>query len=324
MNLNSMRFNRLDLNLLIGLDVLLSECSITRAAGRLCLSQSATSGVLARLRDFFGDELLMQSGRAMVPTPLALSLQAPVHDILLRIQSTVAAAIEFKPESTARHFRIVASDYVSTVVLAKVAAYLNHAAPFVTLEIVSPGEHAMTQLERGEIDLLVMPEHYLSKAHRSEVLFRDQFNCIVWNGHPEIGTELSETDFLRFGHVTTVFGSHQQVAFEAEYFKRIGLERRVEIVCSTFNLLPQFLIGTPRIATLQSRLAAQLARYYPIRLLEPPVAVPPIVECMQWRHLHDNDPGHTWLRGVLRQAVLDERMESGADTCLPHRCLPCV
>jgi DNA-binding transcriptional LysR family regulator len=298
-----MRFNRLDLNLLIGLDVLLAECNITRAARRLCLSQSAASGILARLREYFGDDLLVQSGRRMVPTPLALSLMEPVRDILLRIERTVETAAEFRPDATSRHFRVVASDYVSSVVLTGLSARIGAVAPGVTLEILQPDEHAMVQMERGEIDLLLMPERYLSRTSPSEVLFSDRFCCIVWDGNADVGASLAEGDYLRLGHVATSFGSHQQVAFEEAHFKSVGLSRRIEVVCATFNMLPQFVVGTPRIATLQHRLALRLAQHYPIRVLEPPVAIPRIVECMQWHPSNQHDPAHVWLRSMLRDAV---------------------
>ncbi|KLU34968.1 hypothetical protein AB595_21295 [Massilia sp. WF1] len=313
-----MRFNRLDLNLLIGLDVLLAECSITRAARRLCLSQSAASGILARLREYFGDELLVQSGRQMVPTPLALSLMEPVRDILLRIKQTVETAVEFQPEASGRHFRIVASDFVSSVVLTQLAAQVSQAAPFVTLEFLQPNERSLAQMERGEIDILLMPERYLSRSYPSEVLFSDDFSCIVWDRNTEVGATLSQDDYLRLGHVATSFGSHQQLAAEEVFFKSIGLNRRIEVVCATFNLLPQFVIGTRRVATLQHQLALQLARYYPVRLLDAPVAIPRIVECMQWHPSNQHDPAHVWLRSMLRHAVYraipSTQPDAGADS----------
>jgi DNA-binding transcriptional LysR family regulator len=298
-----MRLNRLDLNLLIGLDALLAECNITRAARRLCLSQSAASGVLARLRDYFGDELLVQSGRQMVPTPLALSLQAPVRDILRRIEQTVETAAEFRPDASRRHFRVAASDFVGSVVMSRLAARMRHAAPGATLEILQPNERSLAQMERGEIDLVLMPERYLSRSHPSEVLFSDPFACIVWDGNTEVGATLDLDAYLRLGHVAASFGSHQQLAFDDVFFKSLGFARRVEVVCATFNLLPQFVVGTGRVATLPRGMALQLARYYPVRALAPPVAIPPVVECMQWHPSMEHDQAHAWLRAMLRDAV---------------------
>jgi DNA-binding transcriptional LysR family regulator len=303
MNVQSMRFNRLDLNLLIGLDVLLAECSITRAARRLCLSQSAASGILARLREYFGDELLVQSGRRMVPTPLALSLMEPVRDILLKIRQTVETAAEFRPEATCRHFRVVASDFVGSVVMTHLTAQASLVAPSVTMEILQPNERSIAQLERGEIDIVLMPERYLSPGHPSEVLFSDRFSCIVWDGNTEVGASLRLDDYLRLGHVATSFGSHQQTAVDEVFFKSIGVARRIEVVCAAFNLLPQFVVGTRRVATLQHRLALQLARHYPIRVLEPPLVIPRLVECMQWHPSSQHDAAHIWLRAMLRHAA---------------------
>ncbi len=301
MNVQSMRFNRLDLNLLIGLDVLLTECNITRAARRLCLSQSTASGILARLREYFADELLVQSGRVMVPTPLALTLMEPVREILMKIKLTVENATEFAPQSAVRHFRIVTSDFVSSVVMTRLAARLNQLAPFVTVEFLQPSERSMAQMERGEIDILVLPDRYLSRAYPSEVLFSEHFSCIAWNRNTEIGERLTESDYLRLGHVVTSFGSHQQSAFDEFFFRSIGLVRRIEVTCPTFNLLPQFVMHTQRIATLQHQLAKQLATHYPIRVLDAPVEIPRIVESMQWHPSKNNDPAHLWLRSMLCQ-----------------------
>lgn len=314
MNVQSMRFNRLDLNLLIGLDVLLTECNITRAARRLCLSQSTASGILARLREYFGDELLVQSGRVMVPTPLALTLMEPVRDILLKIKQTVESATEFTPHSALRHFRIVASDFVSSVVMTRLAARLNQLAPFVTVEFLQPSERSMAQLERGEFDIMVLPERYLSRSYPSEILFSDHFSCIVWDGNTEVGEQLTTSDYLRLGHVVTSFGSYQESAVDEFFFRSIGLTRRIEVSCSAFNLLPQFVIQTQRIATLQNQLAQNLALHYPIRVLPAPMAIPRIVEGMQWHPSKHNDPAHLWLRSVLRQLVLECDFEKpGAD-----------
>lgn len=115
-----MRFNHLDLNLLVALDVLLEEQNITRAAERLHMTQSATSGVLGRLRLYFEDELLAQVGRKMQPTPYARELAAPVREILLTIQSSITAKPVFDPATSKRHFRLITSDYLISVLFARV------------------------------------------------------------------------------------------------------------------------------------------------------------------------------------------------------------
>ncbi len=110
-NLPPMRYHKLDLNLLTALKALLTERNVTRAGESVHVTQSAMSGILARLRDYFGDPLIVQVGRKMELTPLAESLVEPVNDVLLRIDATIATRPEFNPLTTRRHFSVVASDY---------------------------------------------------------------------------------------------------------------------------------------------------------------------------------------------------------------------
>src|SRR3954467_4262234 len=115
-----MRYQRIDLNLLIALDALLAERNVTRAAERMHMTQSAMSGVLARLREYFDDPLLVPVGRTLRLTPRAESLVQPVREILLKVDSTLGAHPEFDPANASRHFVVIASDYVSHVFLGEV------------------------------------------------------------------------------------------------------------------------------------------------------------------------------------------------------------
>ena len=112
-----MRFNKLDLNLLVVLNALLTECNISRAAEKIYLSQSATSSALARLRDYFDDELLVSSGRQLVLTPRAKELVEPVREVLMRIDSTIATQPQFDPATETRTFTILVSDYTMAVLV---------------------------------------------------------------------------------------------------------------------------------------------------------------------------------------------------------------
>lgn len=295
-----MRFNRLDLNLLVALDMLLAERSITRAANRLNLSQSATSGVLARLREYFEDDLLVQVGRTMVLTPLAVSLEKPIRDVLLQVQSTVDTRPEFVPATSERHFKIISSDYPSTVLLAAVARRLHVIAPKVTMDILAPHDGFIEQVDRGEVDLLIMPEKYLSAQHPQQMLFEDTYSCVVWSSNSVVGSALTLDEFMQLGHVSTLFGVQRQApSFEEWFMKSTGLARRVEVMTSTFSAMPQFVIGTNRVATMHTRLARVYAHYYPLRLLAPPVDFPRVVESMQWHKFFNKDPSHVWIRQIL-------------------------
>ena len=300
-----MRFNRLDLNLLVALDALLSEKSITRASRRLNLSQSATSGVLARLRDYFKDDLLMPVGRNLILTPLAVSLIEPVRDVLLQIQRTIEIKPEFDPATAVREFRIVASDFVSTVLLGELGRRIAMEAPGISLDISLSSSTFSERLERGEVELIILPGKYMSESKPTEMLFEETYTCIVWTGNELVGDTLTLENYMALGHVSSRFGT-AQTSFEEHFLKDNGYDRRIEVSTPNFTSLPHFVIGTNRIATMHTRLARMLACYYPIRLIEPPIAFPKIEMCMQWNPFLENDPSHQWLRRLLAEVARAE------------------
>ncbi|MBB3219562.1 LysR family transcriptional regulator [Pseudoduganella umbonata] len=293
-----MRFNRLDLNLLVALDALLSEKSITRAAGRLNLSQSATSGVLARLREYFKDELLVPVGRTLILTPLATSLCDPVRKVLLQIQATIDIRPEFDPQTASRAFRILASDYISTVLLGDLGQRFASDAPNITLDVLPTTSSPIDLLERAEVDLIVLPRKFIAETHPVQVLFEETYTCIAWTGNTQVGETLTLDQYMALGHVSSRFGA-AVTSFEEWFLKISGYDRRIEVTTTNFTSIPHFVIGTNRIATMHTRLARTLARYYPIRLLPPPLDIPALEMCMQWNHFLDRDPSHIWLRSVL-------------------------
>jgi DNA-binding transcriptional LysR family regulator len=287
---------------LVALDALLAEQSITRAALRLNLSQSATSGVLARLREYFNDELLVQVGRSMVMTPLARDLADPVRGVLLQIQATIEIKAEFDPTTSSRHFRVIASDYPTSVLFPELSRLLSRQAPGVTLEILAPDPNHLLMLDRGEIDVKLMPSKYITDEHPNEILFEDSYCCVVWASNTLVKDTISLEQYMELGHVSTNFGKSVP-SFEEWFFQSTGLSRRVEISTGNFNSLPLLLLGTERVATMHTRLALMFAHYFPLRLLTPPMAIPNLVEHMQWHKFLDNDPAHRWFRGLLRQAA---------------------
>lgn len=299
-----MDFAGLDLNLLVALDALFAERSVSRAGERLHLSQSATSGALARLRDAFHDPLLVQVGRKMMLTPLAERLVEPVREFLLQAETIVNGSPAFDPTTSTRKFRVQMSDYVQTVVMTEALPRLQSLAPGISLELVWNIEGNSESLERGEIDLAVTPTSYLSTGHPSEPLFEDDFICLLWSENSRVKRDLSLEAYLSLGHVVVRFGKLQQLpSFDQWFVERFGQQRRIEVITTAFNLVPQLLIGTSRIATLQHRLATFYKRYLPLRLIPPPIEIPRLEESMQWHKSRDRDPGTIWLRSVLKEAV---------------------
>jgi LysR family nod box-dependent transcriptional activator len=297
-----MDLHRLDLNLLVALDALLAERSITRAAERLHLSPSATSGALSRLRSYFHDDLLKQEGRRMVPTPLGETLQTSVRDCLLHVQATVDVRPQFDPASSTRKFTLMMSDYVSAVLMPDVITRVQREAPGVVIELIANSQ-PWAALDRGEADFLVIPENFTRREHPSETLFEDEFVCVCWNGNTLIGDAISSEQFLKLSHVVARIGTERPPTIDAWFFERYGHVRRVGVVAMNFTSVPHLLIGTPRIALMHQRLAITLSKSMPIKVLKAPFEMPKLVEVIQWHRYRDADPGRKWLYGLLKSAA---------------------
>jgi DNA-binding transcriptional LysR family regulator len=156
-------------------------------------------------------------------------------------------------------------------------------------------------LERGEADLMILPKQYLSEDHPSEPLFEDTFVCIGCASNKALGKRsISMRDYLRLGHVAVRFGEQQEVPAFAEKFMQHFGEDRIEVVTTGFTLVPQLVVGTTRIATIFRRLAEHYARQMPLKVLKPPVEIPPVVESMQWHATREGDLGLVWLRQLLK------------------------
>ncbi|AYC32321.1 LysR family transcriptional regulator [Pseudomonas cavernae] len=300
-----MRFNHLDLNLLVALDVLLEEQNITRAAERLHMTQSATSGVLGRLRSYFEDELLVQVGRKMQPTPYALELAAPVREVLLTIQSSITAKPVFDPTSSKRHFRLVTSDYLISVLFARVIQKIHQEAPHITFEMIGPNDFTTDLLARGEVDLMIVPERYILDGHPSQLLFEEEHVCVVWDANPLVGDSLTLEQYMGMGHVSVGFGRNRHMSIEDWFMNQYGFNRRLEVITNDFNTLPQLIVGTQRIATMHRRLARLYAAHLPLRILQPPVKIPVMREFMLWHRTMDGDPMHRWLRERISEFIND-------------------
>jgi DNA-binding transcriptional LysR family regulator len=316
-----MDFKGLDLNLLYVLDVLLQEKNVTRTGERIHLSQSATSGTLARLREFFSDELLVQIAHKLVLTPLAEELVGPVRDLLMRAEAIAHKVPVFNPAASNRRFRLMMSDYVTSVLMPEVLEMIERTAPGITLEILSNAENAVEVLERGEVDLLIMPKHYLAQNHPSEDLFDDGYVCVVWSHNKSIEDSLSLDQFLATGHVGVRLGTRQMPVFDEWAFERLGHRRRLEVVTMTFNTVPQLVIGTNRIATIPERLARRYAQHLPLKILPTPLELPRLVEMTQWHQFRQDDPAVTWFRGLLQKGadlsghrILRSSQTASADT----------
>ncbi len=297
-----MRFKRLDLNLLVVLDALLRERSVSKAAQQLNLSQPAVSSALARLRDYFNDDILVVHGKRMVPTAHAQSIEPQVVQALKDIDALISASTVFDPATSQRTFRICASDYASVVLILPLLAELEQAAPGIEVEVTPPTADAVARLERSEIDFLVLPEQYISREHPSSLLFEDRPVVVGWKKNPVFRAPLTEADFLAHGQV--VVQSVNLPAFAGQP-SELNRRRRVEIVCSSFLEAPWMLIDSMRLAVMHERLARIVADKLPLAMAPLPFQVPTLREMVQYHTARKPDGGIQWLlQRMLERAEL--------------------
>lgn len=297
-----MRFNKLDLNLLVALDVLLKERSVTRTAEVLNLSASAVSNALAKLRDYFEDELLVQIGRKMEATPRALSLQDAVRDVLLRIDSTIAAPPAFDPKTSDRSFRIFSSDYTQLVLGPALMSLAAKQKAGVRFDFAPQVNQPHRYLERGEADLLIIPTGFMSPDHPRDALYRENFVCMVWRDGALAGGRLDFESYVAAEHVVMQPAGSRDDAFEGWFLKRFGITRRIAAQTYSFITLLALLVGTDHVATVHERVARRLVNAWPLEIHPTPMAFDPMEQAMQWHKFRTNDPGLVWLRGLVTEA----------------------
>jgi LysR family nod box-dependent transcriptional activator len=291
-----MRFEQLDLNLLVALDILLEEQNITRSAERLHLSQSATSGILSRLRAFFEDDLLVQIGKKMQPTPLALELHGPVAGVLATVRGSIIGKKANNPEQSERHFKIIASDYIIQVLLSHVVAELAILAPKVTFEFLSPFAHEVNILARGGADMIMAPEAVMLNTYPSAPLVNDELVCIADINNDLLSDKLSLEEFNSFGHVSVGFGRASHLSIEPWLIETMEINRRIEIITNDFSTMLYTVLNTKRIAILPRHFADVHAMRGAIKIVKLPFDAPKLKESMMWHPTLENDPMHRWLR----------------------------
>jgi DNA-binding transcriptional LysR family regulator len=293
----------LDLNLLVSLDALLQQRSVTKAAAQMGLSQPALSASLARLRRHFGDELLTRVGNEYRLTPLAIQLRGLARAALTGVERVFTAQPEFDPASSTREFHLLVSDYVVAVLGDTIAELLAQEAPNARLRLTANTPAAVDRADQILLstDLLVLPHGFVSDlSHRD--LYRDEWVCIVAGGNEAVGEQLTVENLETLPWVVTFHGPTAATPASRQMRMR-GIELNVQVVTENFLTVPGLVAGSGRIALLQRRLVELLPLDVGLRALEPPVEVGQLLEAMWWHPVFDDDPEHAYLRDVVVRAT---------------------
>ncbi|MGO4677920.1 LysR family transcriptional regulator [Bosea sp. 2YAB26] len=305
MAIDRINLGRIDLNLLVALDALLTELSVTRAAVRIGLGQSAMSHNLARLRALFGDELLTRGPEGMRPTPRALALIAPVRITLGQIASLVSQDASFDPRTAERLFRIGLPDGAEVMLGPALLACICEAGPGIRLRL-QPADQLFDELDADRLDLGIgfgpLPEG--RTHHKRRVLATDSWLCMFDADRLGITSPISLEDYVRLPHVLTSLRMGEQGAVD-EALAKLGLRRRVALTTTRFVAVPFLVAGAPVITTMPARLARMFATELGLSLSPVPLSLPEPVAALVWHASYDHDPAHIWLRETVARVAAD-------------------
>ena len=296
-----------NLALLASLSTLLDEHNVTRAADRLGISQPALSAQLARMRDLFGDQLLMPatSGKGMVLTPLAARMRDPLRSALRHVQDVVSEPLVFDPLNSDRVFSISANDNAGAIIGAQLIPKLHlHGQSGLRLALRAIDYRKLNeQLETGDVDVAMVGENMLPGSMSHQALSIDDYRLAQRKDHPRGAKAPSLNEYVGLQHILVSGEGGGFHGFVDDILRAKGLTRRVGVSVQYYGIVPLLLQATDLVSTLPSRF---LKRYGDELLSLPlPFKTKGVSLHATWHPRFDNDPGHAWLRQQLALCMGD-------------------
>ena len=290
---------RLDLNLLVALDALLSERSVTRAAERIGIGQSAMSHARARLRATFSDEILTRGPDGMRPTPRALALVEPVRAALLRIEAIVAPPAAFDPKTAETTFTLGIPDSTEVLLMPQLVAHLQAVAPGVKLLLHTVDRNRiLDDLDKGRVDLGIGVFEHGQTHHKRRILNKESYLCVFNADLVGITPPISLDDYVRLPHVlTSLVETAHGVVDDA--LAKIGRKRVIAMTSPRFTVMPFVVRQAPVIATMHARLARFFGESMGLAVSPAPIELQDVAISMIWHASNDAVPGQKWLRDTI-------------------------
>jgi len=290
---------RINLNLLIALDVLLEQKSVTAAAASLYITQAAMSNNLKQLRELFKDALLIREGNRMVLTSYARELQPRLHQVLEQVQCLVQTGQQFEPKVSSRTFTLAMSDYMAATILPLLMKKLQKEAPFIRFSIVSSAALRQAALfETGEMDLGIGKAHEIADALEVESLYGDRAVMMVSHRHPLAKKEkVTLTDYLSYQHISICPDQARTTPQIDLALEKIGKKR--DVLVSMPFIIPVFKMVADSnllIATVKKCMAVVFNYSKRCVIKKLPFKTDPLEFCLAWHPSQDQDAGNRWLR----------------------------
>lgn len=305
------RHTSLDLNLLEALDALLHELNVTRAAARIGISQSAMSHKLARLREVFGDPLLVGGRGGMVPTPEAQRIGRTIRQPFLDLRAAMQDTSAFDPATSTRRFMMVSPDYAAFSFLPRARVLVAQEGPLTSLVIREPWPGMVDALRDGTLDLIAGVDLAPAAGLIRTKLFQDALVCVVRHDHPRVGKHLDLETFAALPHLLVTRDPEGTGPVDAALAAH-GLKRHVAMRVP-YHLAAPFIVARSDLLVMTTlALAMDAARLLPLRILRCPLPLPVLKVTMAWHERNQNDPAHKWFREIsirCAEGVHDGKLE---------------
>ena len=300
----------LDLNLLRVFDAVMRERSVTRAGERIGLSQPAMSAALNRLRHLVGDRLFVREGNTMVPTPRALSLGVTVREALERIEEVFSEEALFDPSKSSRAFRILGSDYFSSMLMPDLSARVLTAAPNALLQFLDGGPRAMPHvLSEGTVDLTLAPPVEIPEWAAFKFLFKSRLVAVARKGCPTLASAAVEPGrtipmdlFCALPQAVCSTDGGLSTSVDAALHAK-GRRRKVVLTMPHFHAIALAVAQGHVIGSLPVQFALLAGPRLGLEVYDLPAGFEEMDMGMYWHRRHDRDGAHIWLRDQV-EAVL--------------------
>ncbi len=318
-----MNISRVDLNLLVYLDVLLHEQNVSRAAEQLGITQPAMSNGLKRLRDLFNDPLLIRSSDGMKPTERALEIQPKIRQILAETVEMLEPKQEFKPFQSKRVFRVMVSDYAEATLIPPLIKQIRSEAPNIILDFLTPSDVSYHDMEMGKVDMAINRFNEIPGSFHQSVIWKDSFSCLINHRNPIVHNFNLKT-YLEAQHIWVSktgmgvgFGVNPEksggLGWIDQALARIGKRRKITIFTRHYQMPALLAQNNDLIATLPTRIAKMQAENPKLIIREPPFYIPEFELIMAWSPLLHHNAAHQWLRRLVLYVAERLRIENEAE-----------
>ena len=312
--MNTEKIAKIDLNLLVSLQVLIEEKNVSQAAIRLHVTQSAMSKILGRLRQVFSDPLFVRSAHGLSPTARTLQLETELRTVLQGV-SKLTSPPQFDPKTANNNFRIAAIDSTNQIFLPDYLPELITQAPQMSFDFLNWQEDSVKKIEQGDVDLGITARDYdelsfvslqkLPKTIVQKPIGDDHLVVLMREGHPISGeNEWDLQHYLSFGHIQVCCEGKNRWLLD-QVLEQQGLQRNMVLRVPDFQAALSATCNTDLLFTTTKSFASYACQLHPLSVEPLPVTVGHTTFVLLWHERHQKDPGHIWLRELIHQKICE-------------------